>query len=272
MGHYINTENNVQIYAEDIGEGQPVIFLHGWPLNHGMFEYQMNELPKHEFRFIGIDLRGYGKSDRPFNGYDYDTMADDLHEVIQKLDLKDAVLAGFSMGGPIALRYMSRYDGDRISKLLLLSPAAPIFTKRDDYPFGMEKEEVDTLIDQLKKDRPHAIASFGEKFFEKEPSEEFQQWFLNMAISSSSYGTIHSAIALRDEDLRNELSGIAAPITILHGKKDQICPYDFSVQLADQLPNAKLVPFEESGHGVFHDEPEKYKKQILEFLQSSSLE
>lgn len=95
MGHYINTENNVQIYAEDIGEGQPVIFLHGWPLNHGMFEYQMNELPKHEFRFIGIDLRGYGKSDRPFNGYDYDTMADDLHEVIQKLDLKDAVLAGF---------------------------------------------------------------------------------------------------------------------------------------------------------------------------------
>ncbi len=117
MGHYIKTEEHVTLFVEDIGHGRPIIFLHGWPLNHKMFEYQMNELPKRGFRFIGVDLRGYGQSDRPWEGYDYDTMADDVKAVIYTLQLENAILAGFSMGGAIAIRYMARHEGADVDKL-----------------------------------------------------------------------------------------------------------------------------------------------------------
>ncbi|OIK11374.1 alpha/beta hydrolase [Bacillus sp. MUM 13] len=269
MGHYIQTEDNVKIFAEDIGEGKPVILIHGWPLNHEMFESLMNELPQRGYRFIGIDLRGYGKSDRPMKGYDYNTMADDIKAVIDKLDLDQAVLAGFSMGGPIAARYMTRHGGHRISRLLLLSAAAPVFTQREDYPYGMTKAKVDELIKQIQEDRPAALADFGTKFFGTQPSKEFTMWFNQLALTSSSNGTIQSAYALRDEDLRMELSDIAVPTLLMHGKKDKICPYDFALEMMEMIPDAQLIPFEESGHGIFYDEKEKFNTEFLNFLQYS---
>lgn len=99
MGHYIEVDEHVNVYVEDVGEGTPILFLHGWPVSHKMFEYQQIELPKHGYRFLGMDLRGYGKSDTPWSGYDYDTMAADVDKVVRTLDLQDVVLVGFSMGG-----------------------------------------------------------------------------------------------------------------------------------------------------------------------------
>lgn len=177
MGHYVKTEEHVTLFVEDIGHGRPIIFLHGWPLNHKMFEYQMNELPKRGFRFIGVDLRGYGQSDRPWEGYDYDTMADDVKAVIYTLQLENAILAGFSMGGAIAIRYMARHEGADVDKLILLSAAAPAFTKRPGYPYGMRKQDIDDMIELFKADRPKTLADLGEQFFEKKCLQSLDSGF-----------------------------------------------------------------------------------------------
>lgn len=192
MGHYVKTEEHVTLFVEDIGHGRPIIFLHGWPLNHKMFEYQMNEFPKRGFRFIGIDLRGYGQSDRPWEGYDYDTMADDVKAVIYTLQLENAVLAGFSMGGAIAIRYLARHDGADIDKLILLSAAAPAFTKRPGYPYGMRKQDIDDMIEQFKTDRPKTLADLGKQFLRKSVSR------VQAVVSQSDAG----GFLLRDNPLR----------------------------------------------------------------------
>ncbi|RDZ17517.1 alpha/beta hydrolase [Priestia megaterium] len=266
MGHYIEVEKNIKLFVEDIGEGQPVIFLHGWPLNHKMYEYQMNEIPQQGYRFIGIDFRGYGKSDKPLKGYDYKTMANDVRAVIDALDLQNAVLAGFSMGGPIAATYMIEHKEHQISKLMLLSAAAPSFTQQDGFSYGMKPSEVDELIEGIQKDRPAALAEFGSTFFGQSISKEFEMWFGNLGLEASSYGTLASAKALRDEDLRTKLSSITVPTLLLHGRKDEICPFEFAEQMQQEISQAELIPFEHSGHGLFYDEKEKFNKEILAFL------
>jgi non-heme chloroperoxidase len=267
MGHFIEVEKGVKIFAEDIGEGQPVLFLHGWPVSHKMFEYQINELPEKGYRFIGIDLRGYGKSDRSKEGYDYDTMADDVRAVIDDLKLENVVLAGFSMGGPIAIRYMARHEGHKVSKLMLLAAAAPLFTQRADYPYGLSKEETDDIITNLLTDRPAMLAEFGKMFFESELSEEFKEWFHGLGLEASSYATIKSAEALRDEDGRSDLGKVNVPTAIFHGKKDQICPFEFTEAMSEGIQYSFVIPFENSGHGLFFDEKEKFNSELFRFLE-----
>lgn len=132
MSHKIKSVSGVNISVEDIGTGKPIVFIHGWPVNHKMFEYQFTELPKHGYRCVGIDLRGFGDSDKPWDGYYYDTMADDVKAVLDTLNLQNVTLVGFSMGGAISIRYITRHHGAHIKKLALLAAAAPCFTKREE--------------------------------------------------------------------------------------------------------------------------------------------
>ncbi|QHJ69902.1 alpha/beta fold hydrolase [Planococcus halotolerans] len=271
MGHYIQVEKDVKIYAEDIGSGQPVVFLHGWPLNSKAFEAQVSELALNGFRFIGIDLRGYGKSDKPWSGYDYDTAASDVKAVVDHLGLENFVLAGFSMGGPIAIRYITKYGQQNINKLWLLAAAAPLFTQREDFKINLKTEEVDDIIKQLKEDRPAFLADFADMFFEQKKSPEFIHWFQLLGLEAGAHSTINSAIALRDEDLRGELAGITVPTAIFHGKKDEICSYELGELLEKEIPNSVLVPFDYSGHGMNGDEPERFNTEMIRFLKSTGV-
>ena len=271
MGHYIEVEAGVKVFAEDIGTGQPVVFIHGWPLNGRTFEMQISELAKQNFRFIGIDLRGYGKSDKPWSGYDYDTAAKDVKAVVDHLGLENFALAGFSMGGPIAIRYLTKYGEQGVDKLLLLSAAAPLFTQRDNFKHGMKPKEVDDIIEQIKKDRPAFLAQFAGMFFEQKKSDEFLHWFQSLGLEAAAHSTINSAISLRDEDLRDELAGISIPTAIFHGQKDQICPYELGEELEKGIPNSVLVPFKHSGHCINADEPERFNTELLNFLKSSGI-
>lgn len=271
MGHYIEVEAGVKVYAEDIGIGQPVVFIHGWPLNSKSFESQVGELAVNNFRFIGIDLRGYGKSDKPWSGYDYDTAASDVKAVVDHLELENIVLAGFSMGGPIAIRYLSKYGQDNVDKLLLMGPAAPLFTQRDDFKIGMPPSGVDDIIKQLKTDRPLFLSKFSDMFFEQKKTPEFLRWFQSLGLEAGAHSTILSAISLRDEDLRDEIAGISLPTAIFHGKKDQICPFELAELLQKEIPNSVLVPFENSGHGINADEPDKFNTELIKFLKSKGV-
>ncbi|MCM3067953.1 alpha/beta hydrolase [Priestia flexa] len=271
MGYYLTVDQKgTKIYVEDIGSGMPILFLHGWPVNHKMFEYQFNELPKHEIRCIAIDLRGFGKSSRPFKGYTYNSLADDVRAVIHALQLSALTLVGFSMGGAIALRYMSRHLGFGVNKLILAGAAVPSFIKRDDFPYGLSKGEVDSIIQATYQDRPAMLADFGQKFFNSKISSSFRDWFQLLGLEASGHGTIKTAKSLRDEDLREDLSQIFVKAYILHGKKDQICPFPLAEAMHKGIEGSTLIPFEKSGHGLFYDEQKKFTETLKDIVYSAA--
>ncbi|MGO4693880.1 alpha/beta fold hydrolase [Paenibacillus sp. 2TAB26] len=271
MGHYIEVEKKVKLYVEDIGSGSPVIFLHGWPLNHKMFEAQFTLLSEQGYRCIGIDQRGFGKSSAPAAGYSYDRLADDVKAVIDYLKLDQAYLVGFSVGGAIAVRYMARHGGYGVRKLALLGAAAPSFTQRENYPHGMTQEEANDQIAAIKKDRPQLLRDFGEKFLaDQEPnaiSQPFKDWLQLLGLEASAWGSIHTFESLRDEDLRKDVLQIKAATTIFQGNLDQICPPEFAKQLLSGIDGSTLVTFEQSGHGMLFDEPTRFNEELLEFLK-----
>jgi len=264
---YIEIEPNVHLHITDAGEGRPIVLIHGWPLSDEMYEYQYNDLINKNFRVIGITLRGFGKSDKPYGVYNYDIHALDIRKVLDKLDIKDAVLAGFSMGGAIAIRYVSVYSGAHISKLVLCGAAAPIWTQRKDFPYNLPQSAVDDLIKLNYKDRPKLLSNFAKIFSATETSlnEGIGGWLNGICLSASSYATAQCLVALRDTDLRSDLVKIKIPTLILHGKKDKICSFDLAGQMKAGISNSRIVPFEKSGHSLFLEETLKFNAELIRF-------
>jgi len=264
---YIEVEPNVRLHITDAGEGRPIILIHGWPLSDEMYEYQYNDLINAGFRAIGITLRGFGKSDKPYGTYNYDVHASDIKKVLNKLDIKNAVLGGFSMGGSIAIRYAARDNGTHISKLALFGAAAPIWTQRDDFKFNLPKSAVDDLIALNYKDRPKLLSNFAKIFSADETSlnEGIGAWLTGINLSASSYATAQCLIALRDTDLRADLAEITIPTLIMHGKKDKICSFDLAEQMKARILNSHLVVFENSGHSLFLEETQKFNSELVKF-------
>mgnify|MGYP000141501690 CR=1 FL=1 len=267
MSHYIEVEKNVKLFVEDIGEGTPIVFIHGWPLNHTMFEYQFTQLTQEGYRCIGIDLRGYGKSDCSLEGYSYDRMADDIRAVIDELQLDNIILVGFSVGGAISIRYMSKHSEYNVDKLVLVGAAAPVFTQRDNYVYGHTLQEINDMIEAIHLDRPKMVADFGQKFLENEVSAPFSIWLNALGLEASAHGTIRLLESLRDEDLREDLGQIHVPTAIFHGELDKICPFVFAEMMNEEIEGSKLIPFNESGHGLLFDEKEKFNQELKAFLE-----
>jgi non-heme chloroperoxidase len=266
---YIEVEPNVRLHVTDAGQGRPVVLIPGWPLSDEMYEYQYNDLINNNFRVIGITLRGFGKSDKPYGNYDYNVHAADIRKILNQLKLENVVLGGFSMGGAIAIRVASTDEGGIISKLALFGAAAPIWTQRSDFPFNLPKGAVDDLIALNYKDRPQLLANFGKIFSATESAlnEGIASWLNGINISSSSYAMAQCLIALRDTDLRNDLSKIKIPTLIMHGKKDKICSFDLALQMEAGIADSHIVAFENSGHSLFLEETGKFNAELLKFAK-----
>jgi pimeloyl-ACP methyl ester carboxylesterase len=264
---YIEVEPNVQLHVTDAGRGKAIVLLPGWPLSDEMYEYQYNDLINNNFRVIGITLRGFGKSDKPYGEYNYDIHASDIKKVLVKLDIKDAVLGGFSMGGGIAIRFVSKYKGAHVSKLALFGAAAPIWTKRKDFPYNLPKSAVDDLIKLNYKDRPKLLSDFAKIFSATETSlnEGIGNWLNSICLNASSFATGQCLIALRDTDLRTDLAKIKIPAVIMHGKKDKICSFDLAGQMKAGISDSHIVVFEKSGHSLFLEEKEKFNAELIKF-------
>jgi pimeloyl-ACP methyl ester carboxylesterase len=264
---YIEVEPNIKLHITDGGEGRPVILIHGWPLSDEMYEYQYNDLLKNKFRVIGITLRGFGKSDKPYGQYNYDVHALDIKRVLDILDINDAVLLGFSMGGAIAVRYVSVYNGAHVSKLVLAGAAVPLWTQRKDFPYNLTQSSVDDLIKLNNTDRPKLLSDFA-KIFSATPTslnEGIGSWLNGIALSASSYATAQCLVALRDTDLREDMAKIKMPTLIMHGKKDKICSYDLALQMNTGIEKSQLVAFENSGHSMFLEETGKFNEELIKF-------
>jgi pimeloyl-ACP methyl ester carboxylesterase len=266
---YIEVESNVRLHITDAGEGRPIVLIPGWPLSDEMYEYQYNDLINKNFRVIGITLRGFGKSDKPYGAYNYDVHASDIKMVLNKLYIKDAVLVGFSMGGAIAVRYISMDNGAYISKLVLCGAAVPIWTQRPDFPYNLPQYAVDDLIALNYKDRPKLLSNFAKIFSATETSlnEGIGNWLNGIGLSASSYATAQCLIALRDTDLRSDMAKITIPTLIMHGKKDKICSFDLAGQMKAGIANSHLVAFENSGHSLFLEETDKFNSELIKFAE-----
>lgn len=266
---YIKVAPNVHLHVTDAGSGRAVVLIPGWPLSDEMYEYQYNDLINKSFRVIGITLRGFGKSDKPYGAYDYDVHAADIKKVLSKLNIKDAVLGGFSMGGAIAIRYMAKYKGARVSKLVLCGAAAPIWTQRSDFPYNLPQSAVDELIKLNNQDRPKLLANFAKIFSATETAlnKGLGGWLNGIGLSASSYATAQCLIALRDTDLRKDLDKIKVPTLILHGLKDKICSFDLAEQMNTAITGSHLVTFDNSGHSLFLEETQKFNSELIKFAE-----
>jgi len=264
---YIEVEPNVRLHVTDAGNGRPIVLIPGWPLSDEMYEYQYNDLINKNFRVIGITLRGFGKSDKPYGAYNYDVHVSDIKNILNKLEIEDAVLGGFSMGGAIAIRFVSMHKGAHVSKLVLFGAAAPIWTQRDDFPFNITTNVVDDLIKLNFQDRPKLLSNFGKIFSATESAlnEGIGNWLNGINISASSYATAQCLIALRDTDLRSDLAKITIPTLIMHGKKDKICSFDLANQMKAGIVNSQIIAFENSGHSLFLEETTKFNTELIKF-------
>ena len=266
---YIEVQTNVRLHITDVGNGKPIVLIHGWPLSDEMFEYQYNALIKNNFRAIGITLRGFGKSDKPFGKYDYDIHAKDIETVLSTLEIKDAVLLGFSMGGSIAIRYVAKYNKAHVAKLILCGAAAPLWTQRADFKYNITKSAVDDLINLNDKDRPLLLSNFAKIFSATETSlnHGIRNWLYGIGLSASSYATAQCLMALRDTDLRLDLEKISIPTLIMHGKKDKICNFNLAKQMKIGIKNSQLVVFNKSGHSLFLEEVSKFNAELIKFCK-----
>ena len=270
MAYYVRVEPDVKIYVEDLNpEGnKTILFLHGWPGSHKLFEYQFDQLPKKGYRCIGIDTRGFGNSDKPWGGYDYDRLADDVRCVVEALQLQNFTLCGHSTGGAIAIRYMARHNGYGVSKLALFAAAAPSLIQRPDFPYGLPKDAVNDIIQGTYNDRPKMLREFGDMFFFQHITEPLSDWFFQLGLEASGWATASVASTwLGEERLFSDLGKINVPTLILHGIHDKVCLFPLAQAQREGIKNSKLVPFEYSGHGLFYDQRDKFNIELTQFIE-----
>lgn len=264
---YIEVEKGVKLHVTDLGEGKPIVLIHGWPLSDAMYEYQYQYLSRKGFRVIGITLRGFGKSDKPYGKYDFDVFSDDIKVVLEKLKIENAVLGGFSMGGAVVIHYVNKYNSAHVSKLALFGAAAPSWKQREGFSTGIPEEVANGLIKTTMTSRQDLIASLSIGFQAKPGniSKNMEKWLEAINLEASPYATTEAITALRDLDLRPALGKITIPVAIFHGVHDQSCPFVWAEYLQKNIKNASLIRFENSGHALFVEEMEKFNIELEKF-------
>lgn len=267
-----NNEAPVSIYYEDSGTGLPVVFIHGWPLNGSMWEYQVTQLPQQGLRCITYDRRGFGKSDRPFGCYGYNTLAGDLKAVLDELDLHEVTLVGFSMGGGEIAKYFSLYGGERIAKVVLISAVVPYMLQTEDNPDGVPQESFDKMLKEITDDRPGFLEVFNKDFYgvellNKPVTDAYLANALTQALNASPIATIECAKSFSSTDFRDDVPKINVPTLIIHGDKDKTVPIKATAEQAvENIKGAVLKVYEGAPHGLWFTEKDKLNQDLIDFI------
>ena len=277
--NYIQAGNDaagqpVELFYTDWGTGRPVVLIHGWPLDHQMWEYQAVYLAQNGCRVITYDRRGFGKSSHPWQGYDYDTLADDLKAVLDALDLQDVTLVGFSMGGGEVARYFGRHGGARVAQVAFVSAVTPFLLKTDDNPDGVDQSAFDDIVTGLTKDRADFLNDFGPQFYGSGPlgvgaavSKAQLDWTLAMAMPASPKATLDCVSSWAATDFRADVPAVNVPTLIVHGKNDKAVPAESSAdKLAALLPAATYLRYDGHGHGLHMTAKDQLNDDLLRFV------
>ncbi|TFV49649.1 alpha/beta fold hydrolase [Bradyrhizobium niftali] len=268
----LKLRDGTELYYKDWGSGKPVLFSHGWPLSADMWDAQMLFLAERGYRTVAFDRRGFGRSSQPWTGYDYDTFADDIAELIKHLELKEVTLVGFSMGGGDIARYVARHGSARVSKFVLLSCVTPLFVKTADHD-GVDKSVFDGIKAGLIKDRPQFLDDFNPLFYGtnhgmKVSQGVFQQT-LQIALQASIKATLDCVTAFSETDFRPDMAKIDVPTLVVHGEDDQVVPLPYTGKLAaEMIKGAKLKTYPGAPHATTTTHADQVNADLLAFLKS----
>jgi non-heme chloroperoxidase len=274
----VGTENDqpIEIHYEDHGSGDPVVLIHGYPLNGNSWERQERELLAAGHRVVSYDRRGFGRSSQPTVGYDYDTFAADLKTLLEHLDLNDAVLVGFSMGTGEVTRYLGTYGSDRVRRAALLGTVPPFLLKTDDNPEGVDKEVFEGIKAAIVNDRYAYFKSFLDNFYNVDKlapdriTQQAWQASFNVAAGSSPYATF-ACVDTWLTDFRPDLPKIDVPVLVVHGTEDRILPFEATAaRLPELIDDVTLVPVEGGPHNIAWTHPDEVSGPLLEFIGAAA--
>ena len=270
----VGKENSgdIGLYYEDHGSGSPVVLVHGWPLSGASWEKQVPVLLEAGHRVITYDRRGFGESSKPATGYDYDTFAEDLHKLVTTLNLQDAALVGFSMGGGEVARYLGKYGSKRVSKAVFIASIPPFLLKTADNPEGVDGAVFEGIKKGIAADRLAFLSQFLSNFYNvdvlrgKQISDQAVQLSWNIAAGASPKGTLDCVSAWLT-DFRNDLKKIDVPTLVVHGDADRILPLAATAKRTQEfVKGSKLVVVEGGPHGLTWTHAEKVNRELLAFL------
>jgi len=274
VGQENSTE--IRIHYEDVGDGQPVVLIHGFPLSGRSWEKQAAALLEAGYRVITYDRRGFGDSSQPSVGYDYDTFAADLDRLMSELDLRDTILVGFSMGTGEVTRYLGTYGSERVSKAVLLGVIAPFLLKTEDNPEGVDGSVFDEIIQAIKADRLAYLTAFYADFYNlddylgKRISDEVVRDSWNVAAGAGAVGT-ESCPPTWITDFRQDLPKIDVPTLVVHGDADRILPIDATARrLPALIADSRLVEIPGAPHGMLWTHAAEVNEVLLEFVSQDA--
>lgn len=265
---------SIELYYEDIGYGFPVVLIHGWPLDHTMWEAQCASLIGNGCRVIAYDRRGFGKSSRSQGGYNYNRFADDLAALLESLDLRDVTLVGYSMGVGEVIRYMSRHLGQRVSRLALVSGIAPSLKRSSDNPDGTDETEWLGMMADIRTDRCAYAEKLVDQLFDcgEKPaaSDAIKAWVRSQIYHASTEAMLACVQLFQETDFTDEIQSIInMPSLIVHGNADHIVPASASsARMAKMLPGSVMKTYEDAPHGLFATHAEQLSADLLEFVRT----
>ena len=269
---YATAKDDTRLFYKDWGKGEPIVLLHGWPLTGDTFDDLALALADNGYRSIIPDRRGFGRSDQPWNGYDYDTFTDDVAAILDEAGIDGPVaIAGFSMGGGEVARFQTKYPG-RTSKAILISSVVPYMLKTDDNPNGVPQATFDDMTKGMKEDRAAFMIDFAKDFFgqgviDRPVSQGVLDDFWRQAMMAGQRPTLGAAKAFATTDFRPDLANFPAETLVIHGDEDKTVPIDATArEVAKAVPGAKLVEYGGSAHGVFVTDKQRLIDDILAFL------
>lgn len=272
--HHVAMHDKTTLYLKDWGVGQPVILLSGWPLSADSWEDQAIDLVAAGYRVIAYDRRGFGRSSQPWSGYDYDTLSDDLAQVIQQTGAVDPVLIGFSMAGGEIARYLSRHTGNTVRKIVLVSSVVPYMRQSITNPYGAEPEIFESMLEQLREDRAMFFGEFFKRFFgvnllNHPVSREVLDWAQNQAMQASLRATLECVKAFSSTDFREDLAAFQVPTLVIHGTADITVPIEATGRAAHRgIAHSTLIEYEDEPHGLFATDKLRLSRDLLGFLRA----
>ena len=267
------TASRVRLHVEDTGgTGRPVVLIHGWPLSAESWKAQVPVLKDAGYRVVAYDRRGFGRSDKPTAGYEYDTLADDLAGVINDLDLRDVTLVGFSMGGGEVARYIARHGEQRLHSVVFASAVPPYMLKTDDNPDGpLTQAEADEMKQGLERDRDTFFDGFTKDFFsangELKVSEKERQEAIALCKQSDQTAALGCMKAFGTTDFREDLKKVTVPTLVLHGDSDGTVPYEGSGKRTHSaIAGSEAVVLKDAPHGCNASHAEQFNAALVAFL------
>ncbi len=263
---YLDLETGIRMHYRDAGTGRPILFVPGLSATVDTWNYQVLDLAD-RYRCLCVDLRGHGDSDKPFSSYTYDEMCGDLRAFMGALDLRDVTFVGWSMGAGVGLKYVLDHNGDgRVSRLVMVGAATPRFKQSETEPFGMDEETAKKALEAMRSALPETMTAFSEINFHRQDLDATRRWFLSMWLRMPAYVGYRYFNSLLTEDLRARLGEVRVPVLICHGRHDQVCDPRWAEYMVPRIPACSIVWFEESGHCLMVEEPQKLSQEIASFV------